>query len=337
MNTENKEFRLEMEPRKCAAPCPLTNTALLEQLVKALTPKPFRKRHPILFWGFCLLLLAGVIGGIASSFAGSGVAATDSYAVVRVEGPILNTRPLLRWVEKVGKDPAVKGVLLRIDSPGGGAAASQELYEALRSLNAKKPVVASMGSVAASGGLMVAMGARHVVANPSTVTGSIGVRMDVPQLQGLMGKLGLGQETLTTGRYKDAGSPTRPMTQDEKLYLGRILQDMHDQFVQLVAEGRKMPVDKVRAVADGRIFTGREARELGIVDELGGQNEAVAALHKAVGTQEALKRLEQPKENKLWKELMESLLGLNVSALGVDVSALGGVASTPVPSFLFSF
>lgn len=341
MNTENKDFALEAEQKNCGGNCPV-NAALVEQLVKALTPKPFRKRHPVLFWGFWVVLALGIGGGIFASTDEdtASLASEDSYAVVRVEGPIMNTRPLLRWIEKVGRDNSIKGVILRIDSPGGGAAASQELYEAVKALGEKKPVIASMGSVAASGGLMVAMGAQHVVANPSTVTGSIGVRMDVPQLQGLMGKLGLAQQTLTTGKFKDAGSTTRPMTPEEKQYLGRILQDMHDQFVQLVAEGRKMPVDKVHAVADGRIFTGREARELGIVDELGGQNDAVATLHKTLDLKKSLKRVEQPKESKLWKELMESVLGVDLS---VALSGLGhmgsasGISASPVPSFLFAY
>lgn len=334
MNTENKEFQMSPEATKCAGNCPM-NDALVQELVKALTPRPFRKRHPILFWGFWLCLAVAVVTGTFTAFDDdSRIASEDSYAVVRVEGPILNIRPLLRWIDKVGKDSSIKGVLLRIDSPGGGAAASQELYEAVKSLGEKKPVVASMGSVAASGGLMVAMGAGHVVANPSTVTGSIGVRMDVPQMQGLLGKLGIAQETLTTGRFKDAGSATRPMTPEERLYLGRILQDMHDQFVQLVAEGRKMPVEKVRTVADGRIFTGREAKELGIVDELGGQTEALTALRMALGITKPLKLVEQPKESKLWKELMESVLGVD---LQTTLRGMDSLTQNPVPSFFFAY
>lgn len=341
MNTENKEFALETEQKNCGGNCPV-NAALVEQLVKALTPKPFRKRHPLLFWGFWTVLVLAIGGGIFASTDDdtASLASEDSYAVVRVEGPILNTRPQLRWIEKVGKDSSIKGVVLRIDSPGGGAAASQELYEAVKALGKKKPVIASMGSVAASGGLMVAMGAQHVVANPSTVTGSIGVRMDIPQLQGLMGKLGLGQETLTTGKFKDAGSTTRPMSAEEKLYLRRILQDMHDQFVQLVAEGRKMPVDTVRTVADGRIFTGREAKELGIVDELGGQSDAVATLHMTLGLTKSLKRVEQPKESKLWKELMESMLGVDLTTAFSGLGHMGSASSAnaaPVPAFLFAY
>ena len=336
-----KNFTLEKDdsPAAPGASSPSGKDALylsaIKEIVQTLAPKPFRKRHPILFWGFWVFLALCVTGGGITASLDEEANLTESprLAMVRVEGPILNTRQTLRWISKVSADESVKGVLLRIDSPGGGAAASQEIYEALKALAARKPVVASMGSVAASGGLMVAMAAPHIVANPSTVTGSIGVRMDVPQLQGLMGKLGLGQETLTTGRFKDAGSTTRPMTAEEKQYLGRILQDMHEQFVQLVAEGRKMPADKVRVFADGRIFTGREAKELGLVDTLGGQDEAVRALRQQTGLSAKAKLVEQPKESKLWKELMETVLGVDVSTgLGALQSGAG-----PVPAFLFAY
>lgn len=321
---DTKDFLLEMDPpsgppndhttRPPSVPtlaCPVI-ADVLTRLAEALRPRPFRKRHPVLFWlGMLFLLLVGL--GVAVAMTDENTLAHgERLAVVRVEGMIADTRPVLRWIDTVQRDKNIKGVLLRIDSPGGGAAASQELYAAMRHLADNKPVVASMGSMATSGGLMAAMSADHVVANPSTVTGSIGVRMDVPQVQGLLGKLGIGQETLTTGRFKDAGSITRPMTAEERRYLTNILQDMHDQFILLVAEGRKMHVDKVRALADGRIFTGREARDMGLVDALGGQETAVAYLRKLTGVT-AEKLLEQPRDNKVWKEILESALGLELT------------------------
>lgn len=288
----------------------------------ALPKKPFRKRHPFLFWGVLALL---ILGGLGAYLGRDGdISGGDKLAVVRVEGVIADTRPLLAWIDKVGRAPNVKGVLLRIDSPGGGAAASQELYEALHALSVRKPVVASMGSVAASGGLMAAMGASYVVANPSTVTGSIGVKMELPQLQGLMQKIGIGRESLTTGRFKDAGSPFRPLTAEERAYLNGIIQDMHQQFVALVAESRKLPVEKVQALADGRIFTGREAKTQGLVDELGGQDAALRELRKQAGVPPSATLLERPKENKLWKEVLETVLDLDLEH-----------AATRTPAFLF--
>ena len=214
-----------------------------------------------------LLLLAVAVASDEETFGDDGI------AVVSVSGPILDIGSQLDWIRKISDNPRIKGVLLRVDSPGGGAAASQELYTALKGLAATRPVAVSMGSTAASGGVMVAMAGTRIFANASTVTGSIGVRMDIPQLGPLLDKIGIGQETLTTAPYKDAGSPLKPLTPEQRAYFKAVLDDMHAQFVDIVATGRKMPRDKAAALADGRIFTGREALRLGLVDELGGQAE----------------------------------------------------------------
>ncbi|MEG2172240.1 MAG: signal peptide peptidase SppA [Desulfovibrionaceae bacterium] len=278
-------------------------------------PKPFRKRHPVLFWLGLPLLVLAVLGAGGALFGGEdSLPASDRLAMLRVEGVILQNRPILKWIDRLYRDDSVKGVLLRVDSPGGGAAASQELHEAIARLQTKKPVVAYMGSVAASGGLMVALAAPMVVANPSAVTGSIGVKMDIPQVQGLMAKLGVGQETLTTGRFKDAGSPFKVMSAQDRTYLQGVLQDMHRQFVELVAKSRNMPLANVEAMADGRIFTGREALALGLVNAVGGQDVALEALSKATGLASSQVLLEQPKESALWKEILETVLDIDLSS-----------------------
>ena len=307
-----QNFTLEAAPGCSPQSCPL-NSPIVLSLLEQLKPRPFRKRHPILFWGGILVLLLA-LGGAGMAAWDDDSPSGDRIAVVRVEGLIADTRPLLRWIDTIERDKSVKGVLLRVDSPGGGAAASQEIHDALRRLNTSKPVVASMGSTAASGGLMAAMAAQYIVANPSTVTGSIGVRMDLPQVQKLMDKIGVGQETLTTGRFKGAGSMTRPLTPEERTYFSRILQDMHDQFVLLVAEGRKLPVEQVRALADGRIMTGREAKEHKLVDALGGQDVALAHLRNLTEVSPGKKLLERPKEKTAWRELLETLLDVDLTA-----------------------
>lgn len=185
----------------CAASCPLSHVPQKAWL--HLFRVPFRKRHPVIFWGLLLLLLGGLAAFMVSRATGLG---SERIALVRVTGPIMDIDAQLRWIDELGRMPGVKGVLVRVDSPGGGAAASQELYGALARLGKDKPVAVSMGSTAASGGLMVSMAGRRVFANASTVTGSIGVRMDIPQIRGLLDKLGLGRQTLTTAPYKDAGS-----------------------------------------------------------------------------------------------------------------------------------
>ena len=238
----------------------------------------------------------------------------EYLAVVRVEGFIGDTRKLLAWIDRLTRDKGVKGVLLRVNSPGGGAAASHELYEAIKRLAVKKPVYASMGSVAASGGLMVALAAERIWATPSTITGSIGVKMEVPQVQGLMDKLGLHRESIASGKYKDAGSPFRPMTQDERIYLAEIIDDMHKNFVAIVVQARKLPEEKVLAMADGRIVTGVKALELGLVDELGGQAEALRQLRAAARVEYRTPLMEQPKEGKLVRGLLEALLGVELDA-----------------------
>ena len=282
-----------------------------------IAPKePFRKRRPVLFWlGVCIIL-----GGAIMAFANwldedeENLFGREYLAVVRVEGFIGDTRKLLAWIDRLARDNRIKGVLLRVNSPGGSAAASHELYDALKRLAAIKPVYASMGSVAASGGLMAALAAERILAAPTTITGSIGVKMAIPQVQGLMEKLGLHRESIASGKYKDAASPFRPMTEDERTYLTEIIDDMHKSFVTLVAQARKLPEEKVLAMADGRILTGTKALELGLVDELGGQAEALRQLRAAARVELRTPLLEQPQEGRFLRELLESVLGIKLDA-----------------------
>ena len=170
----------------CSTSCPLSHVPQKAWL--HLFRVPFRKRHPVIFWGLLILLLGGIAAFMVSQATGLG---SERIALVRVTGPIMDIDAQLRWIDKLGPMPGVKGVLVRVDSPGGGAAASQELYEALARLGKDKPIAVSMGSTAASGGLMVSMAGKRVFANASTVTGSVGVRMDIPQIRGLLDKLGM--------------------------------------------------------------------------------------------------------------------------------------------------
>ena len=306
--------------------CPLAQVPAT--VWKDLLRRPFRKRHPIIFWGFILLLAAG-IGLFGVALGSNGLTSGQRMAVVSVTGPIMETEATLDWIRKVERDPSVAGVLLRVDSPGGGAAASQELYNALVALARKKPVAVSMGSLAASGGLMVSMAGTRVFANASTVTGSIGVRMDIPQLQGLMGKIGVGQETITTAPFKDAGSYMRPLSPDQREYFKKVLDDMHQQFVDIVAEGRHMEHARAANLASGKIYTGREAVQLGLVDELGGQDTALAWLSAQCGVPVERKLLSRPKEGNWLPRGLKTMLG-------IDLSALGSLTANE-PVFLYQF
>jgi protease-4 len=241
-------------------------------------------------------------------------------------------RGTLDWIREIQRKPGVKGVLLRVDSPGGGAAASQEVYNALADLAAKMPVAVSMGSMAASGGLMVSMAGERIFANPSTVTGSIGVRMDIPQLQGLFDKIGVGQETLVTAPYKNAGSYLRPLAPEERAYLEGVLADMHAQFTDIVAKSRNMPGEKAAELANGKIFTGREAQSLGLVDALGGQDDAHRWLAAKTGVPYERKLLTRPQEKSWLREGLTSVLGFDVAA---RLDSAGNDLRAPV--FLYQF
>lgn len=324
MKTTDDAFSFSAESAApCAGVCPLAR--IPESVWKHWLRLPFRRRHPwlyrlgVLLVILALLSLAMLLANEEDTFSDDGI------AVVSVSGPILNIGSQLEWIRKIADSPRVKGVLLRVDSPGGGAAASQELYAALKDVAATRPVVVSMGSVAASGGVMVAMAGTRIFANPSTVTGSIGVRMDIPQLGVLMNKIGIGQETLTTAPYKDAGSPLKPLTPEQRAYFKGVLEDMHAQFVDIVAAGRRMPREKAAALADGRIFTGREARNLGLVDELGGQADALRWLAAECGIPADRPLLRKPEEDSWLERRLRTWFGLALSALD----------RAPSPAFLY--
>ncbi|MGD0154258.1 MAG: signal peptide peptidase SppA, partial [Thermacetogeniaceae bacterium] len=180
-------------------------------------------------------------------------------------------------LERATNDQGLKAVVLRIDSPGGSPAASQELNNQLKRLRESgKKVVVSCGDTAASGGYYVAVAADKIVADPSTLTGSIGVISTVPNLQDLYGKIGYKEQVFKSGPHKDMLSPSRPITPEEAAIMQGIIDDTYGQFVQAVAQGRNLPEDQVRKLADGRVYTGAQAKQLGLVDELGGLHEAVA-------------------------------------------------------------
>lgn len=200
----------------------------------------------------------------------------ESVAVLDIEGPIFNISEPMKQLKSYMGNSSVKALVVRVNSPGGSVAASQEMFEELKKAKEKgKKVVVSMGSVAASGGYYIACAADEIYANPGSVTGSIGVISEFPNIEGLMDKIGVRFETLKTGKFKDTGSPFRPMTDEEEELVQEMLMDVYEQFVEAVAESRKMPIDEVKKYADGRIFSGRQAIEYGFVDALGTQSDAI--------------------------------------------------------------
>ncbi|MGB2988586.1 MAG: signal peptide peptidase SppA [Candidatus Zixiibacteriota bacterium] len=229
----------------------------------------------------------------------------DRVAIVEVHGVIENSSDVVRQLRKYAKDSSVPVVVLHINSPGGGAAASQEIYEEVNKLREKgKKVVASMGSVAASGGYYVACAADTIVANPATLTGSIGVIFQFPVAEELFKKIGLKFEVVKRGEIKDIGSMNRSMTKRERESLQSVVDDTYDQFVDVVAESREMEREEVVKIADGSIFTGRQARELGLVDKLGNLQDAIGIAGEMVGMEEYPKTIKERKRKISWFDVL---------------------------------
>lgn len=218
-------------------------------------------------------LLPSLLGGTDRITIGK-----DKVAVVEIFGPIIDSLEAVELIEEYAKDRSIKGIIVHIDSPGGGVAPSQEIYEALLTARKKKPVVASMGSVAASGGYYIALGADKIVSNPGTITGSIGVIMGFIDPRELLSKIGVVSITVKSGEFKDIGSSARAFTERDKKMLQSVIDDVFEQFVEAIAENRNLTIAQVKGVADGRILSGRMAKESGLVDEIGTFRDSVKIL-----------------------------------------------------------
>ncbi len=204
-------------------------------------------------------------------------------ALIRIEGIILDSKKIIEEIKKYSDDPSIKAVVLRVNSPGGGVAPSQEVYDEIVKLKGTKKVVVSMGAVAASGGYYIASPADRIVANPGTITGSIGVIMEMPNIEGLLHKVGVKTQVVKSGKHKDIASAFRTMTEEERKILQNLLDDVHEQFIRAVSDSRNIDYGVVKELADGRIFTGKKAKELGLVDELGNLEYAIELAGKLSG------------------------------------------------------
>lgn len=233
----------------------------------------------------------------------------ERIALVRVEGVILDAQQTVSELKKFGDNPLVKAIVLRIDSPGGGVVPSQEIHDAVMRVRNKnnKLVIASMGTVAASGGYYIAAATDRIVANPGTLTGSIGVIMELANVEGLLKKIGVENVVVKSGQHKDIGSPFRAMSADDRRILQAVMDDVHKQFIEAVAEGRSLELTEVLPLADGRIFTGRQAKEAKLVDELGDLNDAIKLAADLAGI-EGEPRVVEPRKRFSVRDLIESRL-----------------------------
>ncbi len=222
------------------------------------------------------MMLFGMAAGTSGGFEFGGISG-NSIGVVEVYGVIDDdmARQVIRQMERFTDNSSIQAIVIHVNSPGGGVAPSQEIYDAILRAKEDKPVVVSMASVAASGGYYIACAGDRIMANPGTLTGSIGVIFQFHTFQDLMGKIGVGTETVKSGELKDVGSYARPMTDKEREMLNSVVQSTYEQFVEVVAEGRSKEKTEIYPLADGSVYTGLQAYNLGLVDTLGGLHEAV--------------------------------------------------------------
>ena len=277
------------------------------------------KRHLLrkAFWLFAVGL--GVLMLINLLFPDLDLSTDDRIALIRVEGVILDSQTTIGELKRFSENPSVKAIVIRIDSPGGGVVPSQEIYNAVKRVRSKhnKAVIASMGSVAASGGYYIAAATDRIVANPGTLTGSIGVIMETANVEGLLQKIGVEGVVIKSGKYKDVGSPLRKMSTDERGLLQGVMDDVHKQFIEAVAEGRSLELRAAQALADGRIFTGRQAKEAKLVDELGDLEDAIQLAAEVVGIEGEPKVIE-PRRRFSLREILDSKLSMLFPKLDVQ-------------------
>ncbi len=241
----------------------------------------------------------------------------DKIAIVDVKGVITQSSGVIEEIQQYLADEGVKAIILRVDSPGGGVGPSQEIYREIMRIksHSKRKVVTSMGSVAASGGYYIACASDLIVANPGTITGSIGVIMQFSNLEELLKKIGVKGVVIKSGEHKDIGSPFREMTPDERRIMQEVLDNVHQQFIQAVAEGRKLERSKVAQIADGRILTGEQAKNLGLVDELGNLQDTIDITAKMVGIVGKPNVLYPKKKISIWELLMRDMAAAIVDVL----------------------
>jgi protease-4 len=267
----------------------------------------------LLIFFFILLFLIGRYSGGKTSRFSFG----DKIAIVEVRGVITQSSGVIEEIQQYLADDGVKAIILRVDSPGGGVGPSQEIYREIMRIksNSKRKVVTSMGSVAASGGYYIACASDLIVANPGTITGSIGVVMQFSNFEDLLKKIGIKGVVLKSGEHKDIGSPFREMTPEEKRIMQEVLDNVHQQFIEAVAEGRKLDRSKVAQIADGRILTGEQAKNLGLVDQLGNLQDTIDITAKLAGIVGKPNILYPKKRISIWDLLIRDMASAVVDVL----------------------
>lgn len=264
--------------------------------------------------GLCLLMMVFVLigfwmlmqGNSNQSWNMSYQESTPHFVVLHIEGPIMSAEPWSQYLREARDNEHCKGLILRINSPGGAVASSQEIYELVKDFQKHKKVIASFGDLAASGGYYAALGAPKIFANPGTLTGSIGVIMQFPRVHDFLGRFGLGMETIRGGEYKDAGSPFRDLTEGERQYFQGMIDDTHGQFREAVSRSRHIQGDELIKVSQGQVFSGRQALKNGLVDTLGTLDQAIKNLQESIKDGEKLSRVDLPPQKHWIEKIVES-------------------------------
>jgi protease-4 len=265
------------------------------------------------------MLIARMIMGTAET----KLTDKEGIGLVEVRGMILDSKDTIRQLRYFLKKKEIKAVVLRVDSPGGVVAPSQEIYDEVRKFAAKKKIIVSMGSLAASGGYYISAPATLIYANPGTITASIGVILKLSNIEALMDKIGIKSYTLKTGRFKDSGSPLRELSKEDRAMLQAVIDNTHEQFVRAVAAGRKLPVEEVRKIADGRILSGEQAMGMKLVDRLGTLQDAIEEAGRLVGIKGEPEVISPPKKKiDYWDVLVD---GMEEKFSGTLRSAAGGM------------
>ncbi len=268
----------------------------------------FSRRHPYLF--FILVFIAIIFGSstiisiILSSKVGDHEKKGEKIGVIEIVGAIVESKQIIADLKKFREDDDIKAIVIRIDSPGGGVGPSQEIFRAINKAKKVKKVISSMGSLAASGGYYAAAATDGIMANPGTITGSIGVIMGYTDLQGIFKKIGLSSVVIKSGAFKDTGSPLRTMKESERKFLQEFVEKIHAQFVADVAVGRSLEIENVKKLADGRIYTGAESIELGLVDKLGNLEDAVDWAAELAGIKGPVSMIYPPKPKQAFLEYL---------------------------------
>lgn len=260
----------------------------------------------VIFFSVSFLYLANIMSDPGSYDEQTGKG-NGKIAVVNLDFTILSSESIVRQFKKFGEDKSIKAILLKVNTPGGGVAASQEMYEAIKKTrDSGKPVVVSISSLGASGGYYAACGGSLIIANPGSLVGSIGVIINLMNFKELADKIGIQETMIKSGELKDAGNPFRELNEKDREYFQSIVDDTYEQFLDVVSEARKMDKEKLKEYANGRVFTGRQAKEIGLIDSLGTFQDAIRITGLLAGIEGEPVIVRERKKESFWERLLDS-------------------------------